>query len=429
MLVADDHRGDALGYMGHPDVKTPHIDEMAAQGTAFPKSFNMGANQGGVCTPARAMIHQGRPWFRAPDNMKGNTVLGETLQKAGYDTYAIGKWHNGTDSHHRSFTGGSHIFHGGMSQNHNQTRYQDFDPTGKYPASTMKRMDKFDTLVFMDDAVNFVKERAEKGNDKPFLLYVAFTTPHDPRDPPKDFRDRYDPAKLELPKNFLPQHPFDNGDISNRDENLLPRPLNIDALKGQLQGYYGLISLIDEQIGRLRQTLDETKLAQNTHVIYTGDHGLSLGSHGLLGKQNIYQEALSTPFVIVGPGIPAGKRSDAIILKQDYFPTLCDLINVEKPTSVQGISFAGEFNGKPFDKRKTLFAAYRHLQRSYFDGEWKFIQYQVNGTKTEQLFHLTSDPAETKNMIKTVDDNKLVPRLIEEMKKAQKRDGDTLKLM
>ena len=77
MLVADDHRGDAMGFLGHPDVKTPHMDDMAAKGTSFPKSFNMGGNQGGVCVPARAMIHQGRPYFRAPDQMKGNAVIGD----------------------------------------------------------------------------------------------------------------------------------------------------------------------------------------------------------------------------------------------------------------------------------------------------------------------------------------------------------------
>jgi arylsulfatase A-like enzyme len=429
MLVADDHRGDAMGFLGHPDVKTPHMDDMAAKGTSFPKSFNMGGNQGGVCVPARAMIHQGRPYFRAPDQMKGNAVIGETLHQAGYDTFAAGKWHNGANSFQRSFASGATIFFGGMSQDHNHTPIRDYDPSGKYPDSAIRKTEKFDTEVFADSAIDFLKHRADKGNDKPFFLYVAFTTPHDPRDPPKEYRDHYDPAKLQLPGNFLPDHPFDNGEMKIRDELLLPRPLQIDAIKKELQGYYGLITLIDDQIGRIRQTLDEIKLSQNTILIYTGDHGLSLGSHGLLGKQNLYQEALSTPFLIVGPGIPAGKRSDAMVLKQDYFPTLCDLTGTAKPATVQGQSFAGEFTGQSFQKRDSIFAGYRHLQRGYFDGQWKFIQYQVNGVKTVQLFDLKNDPLETKNLAAAAENKQDIERLAELMHESQKRDGDNLKLL
>jgi arylsulfatase A-like enzyme len=190
-----------------------------------------------------------------------------------------------------------------------------------------------------------------------------------------------------------------------------------------------LITLIDDQIGRIRQTLDEIKLSQNTILIYTGDHGLSLGSHGLLGKQNLYQEALSTPFLIVGPGIPAGKRSDAMVLKQDYFPTLCDLTGTAKPATVQGQSFAGEFTGQSFQKRDSIFAGYRHLQRGYFDGQWKFIQYQVNGVKTVQLFDLKNDPLETKNLAAAAENKQDIERLAELMHESQKRDGDNLKLL
>jgi len=175
MLVADDHRGDALGFRGHPDVKTPNLDVLAARGTAFDRAYNMGANNSAVCVPARAMIHTGRNLYRAPENMAGVATLGETLQAAGYESFAVGKWHNGMGSFTRSFGGGSTIFFGGMTD-HLRTPVRDYTPGGAQALQPVHPAGKFDAEAFADAAVGFLQKRGDPKKEKPFFLYTAFTT-------------------------------------------------------------------------------------------------------------------------------------------------------------------------------------------------------------------------------------------------------------
>jgi arylsulfatase A-like enzyme len=424
MLVADDQRGDALGFRGHPDVKTPNLDALAARGTAFTQAYNMGANNGAVCVPARAMIHTGRNLYRAPENMAGVVTLGEALQAAGYDSYAVGKWHNGTPSFTRSFNGGSTIFFGGMTD-HLRAPVQDFAPGEKPALRPVHPAGKFDAEAFADAAANFLRKRGEGKREKPFFLYIAFTTPHDPRTPPKEYADLYDAAKISLPANYLPEHPFDNGEMGVRDEKLLPRPLTPEVVRAELRLYYGLITHLDGQVGRILAALKANGEADNTIVIYTGDHGLAIGSHGLLGKQNLYQPSLSTPLIFSGPGIPRDKRSAAIVLKQDYFPTLCEMTGIKAPETVEGQSFAGIFAGKTDVARKGMLSGFKNFQRAYCDGRWKYIRYQVNGKKTIQLFDLQADPAEAKDLSADAGHAPLIERLAGLMRDAQTAQGDT----
>jgi len=164
--------------------------------------------------------------------------------------------------------------------------------------------------------------------------------------------------------------------------------------------------------------------ADDTIVIYTGDHGLAIGSHGLLGKQNVYQPSLSTPLIFAGPGVPRGQRSDAIVLKQDYFPTICEMAGIKNPATVEGVSFAGTFNGKSGGGRDGMLSGFKNFQRAYFDGRWKYIRYQVHGKKTTQLFDLQADPAETKDLSTDAYQSHHIERLAGLMRDAQHAQGD-----
>lgn len=423
LLVADDHRGDALGFLGHPDVKTPNLDALAAQGTAFPRAFNMGSNNAAVCIAARAMIHTGRNLYRAPEDMAGMVTLGQAMRAGGYDSYAIGKWHNGTPAFARSFNGGSTIFFGGMT-NHQQCPVQDYDPEGKYPPQRIRPAGKFDAEAFADAAVAFLKSRADGRRDKPFFLYTAFTTPHDPRTPPREYTGLYDAAKITLPADFLPRHPFDNGEMSVRDEKLLPRPLTPEMIRNELRLYYGLITHLDAQVGRILAALKESGQENNTIFIYTADHGLSIGSHGLLGKQNLYQPSLLTPLIVAGPGIGRGKRCNSIVLKQDYFSTLCEMTGIPLPKNVQGRSFARMLSNPNQSVRDGMLSGYKNVQRAYCDGRWKYIRYQVDGRKTIQLFDLQKDPAEVTDLSTEAGHTPHLERLAGLMRRAQNASGD-----
>lgn len=403
MVVADDQRNDTIAALGNDHIRTPNMDRLAQDGFAFTRARCMGAQQGAVCVPSRAMLHTGRTLFHVPDHIGSYPMLGDVLQKAGYTAFGCGKWHNGNQSFARAFDAGESIFFGGMHAQYN-TPVHRFDPTGKYEPKSARPGNKFSSELFADAAVDFLER--QKSADKPFFCYMAFTSPHDPRTPPPPYDKMYDPAKMPLPANFLPEHPFDNGDMRGRDEMLAPFPRTEANTRQQLCDYYGMISSQDEQLGRIVSTLDQTGRLEDTIIIYTGDHGLSIGSHGLFGKQNVYEEAAQIPLLIRSPSVPRGGRSDALVYGMDLFPTLCELLEIKPPETIEGKSLGGILAGRDQAVRDSSFHAYIHrskagppaTQHAVNDGRWKYICYDANSQTRTQLFDLQNDPAEVHDL-------------------------------
>jgi arylsulfatase A-like enzyme len=288
-----------------------------------------------------------------------------------------------------------------------------YDPTGKYDAQLPQCADAFhsnavkwrrgdhvtagkhSSEVFADAAIRHLNQY---DSDDPFLMYVSFMAPHDPRSMPKAFLDMYDPEHIPLPDNFMGGHPFDNGDLKGRDELLAEFPRDPNAIRRHIAEYYAMITHLDAQIGRVLDTLDELGLMDNTIVVFAGDNGLALGQHGLMGKQNLYEHSIRVPLIFCGPGIPAGQRRDAFVYLLDIFPTLCDLIDVPVPESVEGISLCAALQDAQVPVRETVFAAYRQFQRMVKNDRFKLIEYAVNGRRTTQLFDLQNDPMERVNL-------------------------------
>ncbi len=392
-LLTDDQRPDTIHALGNRQIKTPNLDRLAERGFVFRNASIMGAMQGAVCVPSRAMLLSGRSLWRVPEDLKDVPIWPEVMRRAGYTTFGTGKWHNGPASHARAFGRGGAIFFGGMSD---QARIPvfDFDPAGRYAKKNQRIAEKFSSELFADTAIEFL--RGYKG-DEPFVLYVAFTAPHDPRTPPKPYADLYDPEKIELPKNFLPEHPFDNGELRVRDELLAPFPRTPEVIRRHIADYYGMISHVDAQIGRILKALEETGHADDTLVFFAGDNGLALGSHGLMGKQNLYDHSQRVPLLVAGPGVLRG-RSDALVYLYDLFPTICELAGLKTPEGVEGKTLVPILRGQQTKVRDFLVGAYRNWQRSIRDERWKLIQYDVKGVRTTQLFDLEDDPCETRNL-------------------------------
>ena len=396
-LFADDQRKDTIHALGNEHIHTPTLDALVKKGTFFSRAYIQGSMSGAVCMPSRAMLMSGRTLFRAPMQLNGVSLLGETLQKAGYVTCGIGKWHNGAPSFLRSFHMGPTVMLGGMSDHFNV-------PTSRI--GKKRKMEKFDAKgkhsseLFADAAVDFLKNQVGKKQNKgkPFFLYVAFTAPHDPRDAPQKYRDMYYKKRPPLPKNFLPQHPFNNGHMVLRDENLAAWPRQKETVRDQLAEYYALITHLDAQISRILQALEDSGEMDNTIIIYTADHGLAVGSHGLLGKQSIYDHSVGTPLIFVGPGIPRNEQRDALVYLYDLFPTICDMNSVAIPESVEGTSIKGIINGDQKSIRKDLYFNYRHLMRGMRDDQYKLICYPK--IAHVQLFDLKNDPHEMTNLAK-----------------------------
>ena len=398
MLFSDDQRHDTIHALGNRDIQTPNLDRLVQRGTAFTHAFIMGGGQGAICMPSRAMLMTGCALFRATSTFTGNvippalTTWPQTLREEGYDAIGIGTWHNDRPSYARLFNGGGPVFFGGMSD-HEQVVVHEFQPSGQYTKATEHITNKFSSELWADAAVAFLKARR---SEKPFFLYVAFTAPHDPRTPPAEYVRRYPPAKIPLPKNFLPEHPFDNGELKVRDEKLLPWPRTPDAVKNEIALYYGMITHLDAQIGRILTTLESSGLGTNTLIVFAGDNGLAVGQHGLVGKQNLYEHSIRVPLVMAGPGIPKNRRSDALCYLFDVYPTVCELAGIEAPGGLDGRSLVPVIQGRQKKIRDDIFAAFREVQRTLRDERWKLICYpRINRC---QLFDLERDPWEMRDL-------------------------------
>jgi len=241
---------------------------------------------------------------------------------------------------------------------------------------------------FADAAIELVRRRPER----PFFLHVNFTAPHDPLLMPPGYEDKYDPAKIPLPPNFRPEHPFDHGNLEGRDEKLLPRPRTPGDVRADLAVYYAVLSHMDAELGRVLDVLEVTGQEKNTIVVFSSDHGLAMGSHGLRGKQNMYEHTVGVPLLMRGPGVPAGKRSDAQCYLRDLYPTVCELAGVPIPETVQGRSLAPVLRGEADSVRDCLFGHFRDVQRMVRTDRWKLIVYPK--MDKVQLFDLHDDAHE-----------------------------------
>jgi arylsulfatase A-like enzyme len=421
-LFADDQRADTLAAHGNPHIKTPHLDRLAAAGFSFRNNYIFGGNSGAVCVPSRAMLMTGKTWFHLDvATLKGQRLLPEHLAASGYTTFATGKWHNGEPSWLRAFQKGRSVMFGGMAD-HTRVPVRDKGSDGKLTPA--RPGDKFSSELFADAAIDFLKSHDGR---QPFFAYVAFTAPHDPRQPPLPYREAYYRDLPPLPPNFRPQLGFDNGMMRRvRDEDLAPWPRTEAVIRDQLAEYYGLITHMDEQIGRILAALEQSGRARDTLVIFAADNGLALGSHGLLGKQNVHEPSMKVPLILAGPGIPAGKASTAFTYLLDLFPTLCDLLGIEPPPDLEGESLRPLWEGTKPRLRDSVFLPFLDLQRAVRDDRYKLIAYPK--IDHLQLFDLQTDPHETTDLAGRPGHADQVTRLLTLMRQWQTKVGDKVVL-
>lgn len=421
VLFTDDQRADTVGAWGNRHIRTPHLDRLVRRGFGFRANYCFGSNSGAVCIPSRAMLMSGRTWLDVRHDLAGVPLLPTRLADAGYRTFATGKWHNGQPSFRRAFAEGRSVFFGGMDD-HTRVPVVDYVGGAFTPSRTAAR---FSSEEFADAAIRFLESAT---NDTPFFCYVAFTAPHDPRNPPTNSVAPYYRNRPPLPANFLPQHPFDNGWMRGlRDENLAPYPRTPDVIREQLAEYYGLIAHLDSQIGRVLEALERHPAGRNTYVLYAADHGLALGSHGLLGKQSVYEHSMRCPLVIAGPGIPAGRETRAFTYLLDLFPTVLQLAGVAAPDGLAGRSLMPLWTGPtPADWRDTVFLPFTDTMRAVRDERWKLIVYPR--IRRTQLFDLDHDPDERHDLSGDPAHAKTVARMRGKLVAAQAAHRDSLPL-
>jgi arylsulfatase A-like enzyme len=437
-LFTDDQRFDTIAALGNKEVCTPNLDELVLRGTAFTHAHIPGGTVGAVCMPSRAMLHSGRTLFHIEQDGKTvpeeHALLGETLRTAGYDTYGIGKWHNGARAFNRSFAGGSEIFFGGMNDHWNVPAY-DYDPEGKYDSrlpviqewSTKRKVTyrNADHIHSGHHSTDLFTDAARKwldGHDfgKPIMLYISYMAPHDPRSMPKKFRDMYDAASLTLPPNLAAEHVFEYGIRDVRDEVLAPYPRTETDIREHLAEYYAMITHLDDQIGKLVQTLKDRGQYDHTVFVLAGDNGLAVGQHGLMGKQSCYEHSVRVPLLFAGPGIKQGVKRSEFVYLSDIFPTLCELANIPIPLTVEGRSMASLLQGGEGWERQKLFLAYEGLVRAVKDRDYKLIVYREH----KQLFDLQNDPWECRNLYGNEASRPVADKLMAELVQHSFLSGD-----
>lgn len=401
LIVADDQRPDTIHALGNAAIDTPNLDRLVTRGTSFSRAYAGYP----ICHVSRAQILTGNPAFKALPHYPAGAIdprlatLGGTLQSAGYHTCYTGKWHNDGHPKQRGYTITSGLYSSGGGKDTVQPDTDDRGhPLTGYRGWTFKdennkpELDKGvglqpDNSRHMAEGAVHAIQTAPK--EKPLFLHVNFAFPHDPRQWPAGMKDRYSAAKMVLPANFAPRHPFDHGNINGRDELLLPTPRIESAVREELAIYYAMITDLDAQIGRI---LDALPAAEDTIIIFTSDQGLALGSHGLLGKQNEYEHSIRSPLIICGPGLPKAERSAALVNLSDLFPTLCELAGVEVPSTVRSKSLAPLLRHQTERLHDFVTGAFTDTQRMICDERWKFVLYPKAGRA--QLFDLQNDPDE-----------------------------------
>jgi arylsulfatase A-like enzyme len=391
-IFADDQRADAMGCSGNPYIKTPNIDSLAQTGIRFTNAYIMGGHHGAISAPSRAMLLSGKYLFNVYDKLDGVNTMPVHFAQQGYETFGTGKWHNEKSAFEKSFKKGKNVFLGGMSD-HFQVPCRDLRSDGKLSNPEKKG---FSTDLFSGVAVEFINDYAGGDRENPFFCYVAFTAPHDPYSPKPDYIDTYPDQSLPLPGNFMPLHPFQFDDLTIRDENLSPWPRTPEIIRSALSDYYGLITHLDDKVGDIIGALKKHGLYDNTIIVYAADNGLAIGSHGLLGKQNLYEHSTKVPLIITGPGIPEGGTTGALVYLFDLYPTLAELCKLPAPNDIDGKSLGPVISGNSEGVRTSLFTAYRHTVRAVRTNEWKLIRYPERDYN--QLFNLKDDPMELNNL-------------------------------
>ena len=409
-------------------VDTPNIDRLAEEGMIFHQARLMGSWTGAVCTASRTCIQTGRGTWRAKQDYDGAGSAANTLP---------GIFNRGVRS--------------GLPSRPYAT-YRTCKVGNSYPTANLEFAVVNDATKRGNTDGNGSEWHADRSIDhinhwrtnhrpfgKPFLMFLGFSHPHDTRmarnaaNPP-DLAGRYhcfnatDPASIPLaplapplPFSHLsctpatyPAHPFDHGNLEVRDETTVEgvgQYRTEPVIRNEIGRQFACYDWIDRQIGRVLAKLEDPdgdgdksdSVLANTYIVFTSDHGIAIGRHGLQGKQNLYDHSWRVPYIVRGPGIAPGSRTNALVYLHDTFPTLCDLAGLALPPTIgpnDGRSFRNVLEGSSATARGTLYGLYAGGDkpgiRAVTDGRFKLVKYDVanNAVQNTQLFDLEQNPFE-----------------------------------
>ncbi|MEM7147358.1 MAG: sulfatase-like hydrolase/transferase [Verrucomicrobiota bacterium] len=458
-IFADDQCFETIRELGNLEIETPNLDRLVKRGTTFTHAYNMGSWSGAVCVASRHMLNTGVFLWHAekeanafggkakkpkkgeaavepvtpdePNFQERNQMWSQLMSAAGYKTYFTGKWHVKANAEEIFDVTGN--VRGGMPaqtpDGYNRPLPGEADPWD--PADPkfggFWEGGKHWSEVVGDKATGFLESAAKE--DDPFFMYIAFNAPHDPRQAPQEFVDMYPVEQLKVPVNFVPEYPY-NEDMKSgrtlRDEKLAPFPRTVRSVKVHRQEYYAIITHMDQEIGRILDALDASGKADDTYIFYSADHGLAVGQHGLMGKQNMFDHSMRVPLIVAGPGIEGGKKIEGAVYLQDIMASVLELGTGEVPEHVQFKSLMPVLKGERDGNYDAVYGAYLDGQRAVIEDGYKLILYPQ--VPVALLFNLEKDPAETKDLAEKKGQQKRMQSMFQTLLELQKETGDELDL-
>lgn len=410
-IMADDHAAHSVSAYGSILNETPNIDRLANEGIRFSNGFCVNS----LCAPSRATLLTGKYSCRhgVMDNrtpFRGSQrTLPKLLQRAGYKTAIIGKWHLKSSPTGFDY---SNILRG-------QGEY--YDPL-LVENGVQLQLQGYTTELITDLSLDWLEQQRE--SPSPFFLMMHHKAPHAQWQPAEKYAAMYEDKEIPVPETFFDNYESRCAQIRNNQRHLgsdflefhaerfgpVPEGLGGGELKSwcyqqYIKNYLRCVASVDDSVGRILDFLAETGLDQNTIVIYTSDHGMFLGEHGLFDKRLMYEESLRIPLLLRLPAsMPAGSVSDELVLNLDIAPTLLDFAGVKIPRDMQGDSFKGIVCGVQSDTWRQAFY-YHYYEANYGLGphegirtkRYKLIHY-LYGDEGWELFDLQEDPHELNNL-------------------------------
>ncbi len=411
LVITDDQRWDGFGFMAHPFLETPALDRIAARGAWCAEAFVTTS----LCCPSRASMLTGL-YAHAHGVLNNQSELdprlptyAQLLQRAGYDTAYIGKWHMGGDDPHPrpgfgrwiGFRGqGRYVYPGPES-------LPELDRGFSYDG-TMKQVSGYVTDLLTDEAVRYLKER--KGGT-PFCLVVAHKACHAPFQPAPRHADRFADAAAPA---VLPDTDEAYAGLPDWLRKLRRDTIfGVEAPYGQwpdftswYRDYHRTLLAVDEGVGRILATLEETGLSERTVVLFTSDNGFMHGEKGVLDKRNAYEPSIRIPLLAWAPGfVEGGRRVDELVLNVDVAPTILDLMGLETPEGWHGRSLVPALRGQAEKWRQDFLYEYFHERMfpttptviAVRTATHKLVSYH-GVDAPEELYDLEADPAETHDL-------------------------------
>jgi choline-sulfatase len=410
-ILSDEHNKRVLGCNGHPMIRTPNLDALAQRGTRFTDAYTNCP----ICVPARASfatgryVHEVRCWDNAIAYDGRTPAWGHRLMEQGHHVAAIGKLHyRESDPGKNGFSEEIlplHIVNGvgdllGLIREELPRRPGSLKlgPEAGRGESEYTRYDR----SIADEAVKWLKQSAPKHKAKPWALYVGFVSPHFPLIAPPQFYDLYAEDKVPWPDLYdhaeRPRHPFLD---AMRKCLCFDEPFDAPMVRRALAAYFGLVSFLDDNIGRILKALADSGLAEDTRVIYSSDHGDNLGTRGLWGKSTMYEESAGIPMILAGPDVPESSVCRAPVTLADGFPTFIHALGARpdaRDRDLPGTSLLDIAQGRV--PRRTILSEYHAagaVTASYMirHGRYKYIHYVG---MPPMLFDLEADSHERRDL-------------------------------